>query len=128
MTDPAMLQALLEKSKNKLATAHLLFDAKQYDDSVSRAYYSVFHALTAILYMRDQVYSKHGQVIGAFNKDFIKTGIFPAEFSRQIEGLFKDRQVGDYLVGPGIKAEVAKTHLEKAKAIVDAIFAYCSKT
>jgi uncharacterized protein (UPF0332 family) len=55
MKDPAMLAALFEKSKSKLATARILYDAGQYDDSVSRAYYAVFHALSAILYRNGQV-------------------------------------------------------------------------
>jgi uncharacterized protein (UPF0332 family) len=124
MKDPAMLAALFEKSQSKLATARILYDAGQYDDSVSRAYYAVFHALSAILYRNDQVFSKHGHVIGAFNKEFVKTGIFPPEFSRQIDGLFKDRQAGDYLPGPAIAAEVALVHLHNAENIISAIINY----
>ena len=121
MMDPEILAALITKARNKLATAQLLFKAGKNDDAVSRAYYAVFHALTAILYRNDFVFSKHGQVIGAFNKEFIKRGIFPSEFARQIDGLFKDRQIGDYDPGPGIKQEIAALHLKNAEAIVYAI-------
>ena len=67
MMAPDVVSALMEKARNKLITANLAFNAAQYDDTVSRAYYAVFNALTAILYKKDLVFSKHGQVIGAFN-------------------------------------------------------------
>lgn len=127
MNDPAMVTALFDKAKNKLATARILFDTGQYDDSVSRAYYAVFHAMTAILYRDGLVFSKHGQIIGTFNKRYIKTGIFPAEFSRQIDVLFKDRQIGDYMPGPGITVEIARNHLKSSEKIINEIIKYCER-
>jgi len=48
------VKALLEKSRSKLNAAHVLYRDGLYDDSVSRAYYAVFHALTAALLSKGQ--------------------------------------------------------------------------
>lgn len=96
MSSPPDLAAILAKAEDKLKTARLDFANGQYDDAVSRAYYAVYHMLTAVLFNRGQVFSSHGQTIGAFNKDFVKTGVFPQEFTRMVQILFEDRQAGDY--------------------------------
>ena len=95
MSEDPNIGAIIAKAEDKLKTARLDFSNGQYDDAVSRAYYAVYHMLTAVLFRHGQVYSSHAQTIGAFNREFIKTGIFPKEFTRQIQGLFADRQAGD---------------------------------
>jgi len=40
---------MLKKAQEKLKTAEIEHDAARYDDSVSRAYYGVFHAISAVL-------------------------------------------------------------------------------
>ncbi|HAD04092.1 MAG: hypothetical protein A2091_11495 [Desulfuromonadales bacterium GWD2_61_12] len=78
------IQAIVAKAEDKLKTARLDFANGQYDDAVSRAYYAVYHMMTGVLFRHDQIFSSHAQTIGAFNRDFIKTGIFPKEFIRMI--------------------------------------------
>jgi hypothetical protein len=90
------IQSIVAKAEDKLKTARLDFAGGQFDDAVSRAYYAVYHMMTAALFSREQVFSSHAQTIGAFNRDFVKTGTFPKEFTRMIQGLFEDRQTGDY--------------------------------
>jgi hypothetical protein len=38
----------------------------------SRAYYVAFHAVSAVLLSGGETYSRHGQVLGAFNRAFAK--------------------------------------------------------
>ena len=58
--------------------------------------YAAFYAIEAILLTKDLVFSKHSAVIGAFSQHFVKTAIFPKEFTRLISRLFRQRQLGDY--------------------------------
>ncbi len=34
--------------------------------------------------------------MGAFNREFVKTGVFPPDTSRRIQRLFEDRATADY--------------------------------
>ena len=97
---------VIKKSKEKLITAKIDFDNKRYEDSVSRAYYSVYHILSACLLSKGLSYSSHKEVIGNFNRIFIKSNIFPSNLSKMIKILFDDRQTSDYDV---------KTYIDKKK-------------
>jgi len=49
---------------------------------MNRIYYSMFYSVQALLVLDEKAFSKHGQVKGYFNKEYIKSGIFPKEFGR----------------------------------------------
>lgn len=112
---------IIEKAENKLKTANLDFSAGQYDDAVSRAYYAVFHALSACLLSKGLSFSSHSQVIGAFNREFIKPGAFPKTYAKDIQILFDDRQSGDYDIITPIDKDTATIDIKKASAIVQSI-------
>ena len=38
----------------------------------------------------------HSQTIGGFNREFVKTGVFPPDTSRKLQRSFQDRQTADY--------------------------------
>ena len=120
-TEKAGLSALFKNALEKLETARILYENARYDDAVSRTYYAVFHAMTAALLSKDLSYSSHGQVIGAFNREFIKTGIFPKKYSSIIQALFDDRQVGDYGILVKISKSTAHDHIDKTEKLLEAI-------
>ncbi|OHD69530.1 MAG: hypothetical protein A2W19_00530 [Spirochaetes bacterium RBG_16_49_21] len=121
------IEALLNKSESKLKTARIDFDNGQFDDSVSRSYYAVYHAISAALLSKDMAFSSHSQTIGAFNKEFIKTEIWPKEFAGIIQGLFEDRQIGDYDAIANIDEKTAKDNLNNAAKIVNKIKEFLMK-
>lgn len=116
--------ALIRKAENKQKTAVFLFENGQFDDAVSRAYYSAFHAITAILFWKGFTFSTHGQTIGAFNREFIKNGIFPKEFSLMIQDLYENRQIGDYDPDQYLDKELAEINLLNAEKILKTIKEY----
>ena len=77
-----VIKAMLSKAREKLKTARIDFDNERYDDSVSRSYYAVFHAISAVLLSKGLHFSSHSQTIGAFNKEFIKSKEFSASFTK----------------------------------------------
>lgn len=117
MPIPEKIKIILDKAEDKLKSAQILFDNGQWSDSVSRAYYGVFHAIGAVLLTRELTFSSHAQTISAFNREFIKTNLFPKEFSRYITKIETDREVGDYRIIAFITEEVAKEDLSAAKRI-----------
>lgn len=122
--DACVIKAMLSKAREKFITARIDFDNARYDDSVSRAYYAAYHAISAVLLSRGLHFSSHGQTIGAFNKEFVKTKVFPALFIKAIEKLFNERQTGDYDFESHIDADVARDDLEHAEDILDSCEEY----
>lgn len=125
--DLSVIKAILFKSHEKLETAQIDFDNGRYNDSVSRSYYAVFHAISAVLLSKGLHFSSHAQTIGAFNKEFIRTKQFPAVFASMIRKLFKERQMGDYDFESYINVNVARTDLEEAGKIVNTSEEYLAK-
>lgn len=73
--------------------ANIALTNDQYDDAVSRSYYAVFHAISALLFTKGLSFSSHSQTIGAFNKEFVRTDIFPKYYSKKFKlSSMKDKQ------------------------------------
>jgi len=115
---------MIQKAVRSIAAAKLHFEKGDYDFASSRAYYSVFYVMEAVLLTKDLSFSKHGGVIGAFNLYFVKTRVFPKEFSKLISRLFRERQDGDYQFDLSIEEEDAEKDIQIAEKILKAITDY----
>jgi len=108
------IKLAIKKSQRLLKTGRLSLNDGDYGSAASRAYYSIFHLMEAALLFKNLTFSKHSAVIANFNLHFMKTRIFPKEFSKTIERLFEQRQLGDYDVEASISDEDAKENLALA--------------
>lgn len=118
MTPDAAIPAVVSKAKQKLAAARDLLAAGHWDDASSRAYYAAFHAVTAVLLARGLTFSSHGQLIGAFNRECVKTGEFTRADSRVLRRLAEDREIGDYGVSLPVDEAAARLDVEDATRLV----------
>lgn len=114
------LRAILAKANEKLAAAERELAAGFAGEAASRAYYAVFHAIAAVLATRGLSFSSHAQIIGAFNREFVKTGRFPSESTRHLQRLFQDRQTADYDCISVVDVETATRDVADAKTLVAA--------
>lgn len=64
--------------------------------AVSRIYYGMFYIVTALALTQNFKTSKHQQLIGWFNKAFIKKGIFPVKYGKYFRDAFARRADVDY--------------------------------
>ncbi|MBN1524331.1 MAG: HEPN domain-containing protein [Spirochaetales bacterium] len=127
MTPDKDFTALLKKAREKLKTALIDMENKRFEDSISRSYYAVYHAISACLLSKDLVFSSHNQTIGAFNKEFIRQGIFKKEFTKIIQSMFEDRQSGDYDAYFESDEGQAKKHYDNAGIIIESIKEYLDR-
>lgn len=114
------VNAVLAQAEEKLRAANLLLDGGAWGDASSRAYYAAFHAVSAVLLSKGKTFSSHAQVLGAFNKEFVRAGLFPNEFTTLLTRLFEDRQSGDYDVVTWVPEADARKNVADARRIVDA--------
>lgn len=96
----------LERAEESLQAARLLRENTMLIPSMNRIYYAMFYAVQALLARDDIAFSKHGQIKGYFNREYIKTRIFPVEAGKLYNMVFEYRQKFDYvdLVTPDISA------------------------
>lgn len=83
-------------AKEDLASAVKNLESGDYRTSNNRAYYAIYHAVSACLALEQKAFKSHAQSIGAFNKDFIHTGIFSEKYGRKIKETQDVRHSSDY--------------------------------
>ena len=71
--------------------------------------------------------SKHIGVISVFDKEFVKTGIFPKHTSKWIHEAFMKRQESDYLDFKEIKQEEAELILKNAYEFYNLVYSYLNE-
>jgi len=91
---------------------------------MNRVYYSMFYSVQALLVLNEKAFSKHGQVKGYFNKEFIKSGIFPKEFGKLFNAVFEYRQKFDYVDMLVPEEELISDYILEAKKFIAQISSY----
>ncbi len=56
----------------------------------------MFHILSALALKKNFTTSKHQQLIGWFNKEYVKTGIVEIKYGKLVKTAFEMRSRGDY--------------------------------
>ena len=77
----------IDTAKEDLKSVKILRDASCFKGANNRAYYAIFHAINAIHALNGVAYKKHKDAIANFNKEYVKTEIFPKEIGRKIAGV-----------------------------------------
>jgi len=111
----------LEKSIDDLETAQINYDAKKYNAAANRAYYSVYHAIRAVLALDDVERKKHSGNISYFREHYIATDIFDREYSETIKNAETLRNEADYDDMKTTSAEDALDIMEKARGFYCAV-------
>ena len=76
--------------------AILLIKENRYTASVNRIYYSMFHILNALALLYKFQTSKHQQLIGWFNKNFIKPEKIERKYAIHLKNAYNIRNKADY--------------------------------
>lgn len=113
-----------ETARSDYESAKALYDLKQFRASINRSYYSIFHALRAVLALDGYDSSKHSGIISYFNQHYVKEGIFDKRISKQISSTFNLREKADYEDFFIACGEDAQLQLGKADAILHMIEEY----
>lgn len=111
----------IEEATHKLAAARLLFREDFYKDSVSRAYYSMYHAAKALLLTKDISPKTHRGVIQEFGLEFVKKDLIEKYYSKALAKGKDVREIADYDVIVEISKEEAESIIEDGKRFLERI-------
>jgi uncharacterized protein (UPF0332 family) len=87
--------------------------------SVSRSYYAMFYAVTALLGRSGVWRSKHQGIIAAFGEHFVKPGLIEPEYGRTLNDAFHARLDSDYAPYPNLDLAAVEQLLQQAQAFVE---------
>ncbi|HHV75427.1 MAG TPA: HEPN domain-containing protein [Thermoanaerobacterium sp.] len=117
----------IEKAKMDLEASKILFDNGLYSQSLNRSYYSIFHAVRAVLAFEQFDSKKHSGIIAYFNRHFINTGIFDRKYSKILIGAERIRNKSDYDDFYIASGEDAEKQLQNAEEFIEAMYEYVKK-
>ena len=114
-------------AKDDLRSAKILLDADEYRGANNRAYYSIFHAINAVHALSGKSYKKHKDAIANFNKEYVKTEIFPRKIGRSIAEAEEIRHASDYDDFYIANKDEAKDLIDTAEKLIELIEKYIDK-
>lgn len=117
----ALLKYRIEQAEESLDSAQVLLERGLIRPAVNRSYYAMFYAVLALLATRKQETSKHGGAISLFDREFVKKGTFPKEFSKWLHEAFDLRQRSDYTIDFKLSKEDAEQTLKHAVSFVQEV-------
>ena len=103
-----LVQMQLEKAHKNFGQIQLLSQAGFWDNVANRLYYSLFHAVSALLISEGHKVGSHRGAVGAFGQYYVTTGIFSIEDGKHYSRMQGLREKSDY----NCAYDVTKTEIE----------------
>jgi uncharacterized protein len=91
-----LIQHKLDKADSTVDDIRFLLDNDKLAIAINRIYYAVFYALSALALKRQFSTAKHQQLIGWFNREFIKEHVVDRRYGEILHRAFDKRSKGDY--------------------------------
>ncbi|HNQ95848.1 MAG TPA: HEPN domain-containing protein [Anaerolineales bacterium] len=118
---------LLDKALDSIEVAEGILDMDKPDMAAGRAYYAMFYVAEAMLYEKGLEFNSHGQVIGAYGKEFAKTEELDQKFHRWLRAGFDARISGDYDVDTNLTNQFVADMINQAREFLEAAQSYLKK-
>ena len=122
----ALSNIRLEHADECISAAKSLLESENYKSAANRAYYTVFHAMRAVLAFDKIDMKHHSGIIAEFRRLYIKTGIFDAELSKIISVLSDSRNDSDYDYFFIVSKEEVAEQIKDAELFLEKIKEYVS--
>jgi len=91
-----LIRYRLDEASESIEDVRLLIEHERLRSAVNRIYYGMFYSLLALGLANNFETSKHSQLIGWFNKEFIHSGLIDPNFGKIINKAYNRRTKGDY--------------------------------
>ena len=123
----ALCKYRIERAYECLKSAEFLIIAEDYSAAANRAYYSMFHAMRAIMALDGEDRKKHSGVVAYFRENYIKKGVFDKQHSYAIKNAFLVRQESDYEDFYIVSKKDAAEQTENARKFVETVDVYIKR-
>lgn len=114
----------LEKSERTWNEAEFCANGNMWNLVGNRLYYSVFHAVIALLLMKEIGVQSHKGATRMFAMHYVKTGIFTEDDQMLYSRLQTIREKADYQNVYELNEEEARTYIELAQDLLGRIKTY----
>jgi uncharacterized protein (UPF0332 family) len=92
----SLIEYRLNQAFDTIELARFLVSNDKLAIAVNRIYYGMYYGLTALALKDKFETSKHGQIIGWFNREYITSKKVDAKFGKILRNAYQNRTKGDY--------------------------------
>jgi uncharacterized protein (UPF0332 family) len=122
--DGSEVQPYLDRARQDLLAAESNLGQAFHGVAVTRAYYAMFYAASALLASKGISRSKHSGVHAAFSEHFVKPGLIETEYAKMLGHAFDSRLDSDYDVLFTAERALAEGILHDARRFVERVERY----
>ena len=115
------MEILLNDAYESLEAARVLLENGFYRDAISRAYYAMFYAASALLRAKGVVTKSHRGVIAKFGLEFVNTGAVEKYYAKALSLAETSRERADYDPTYRPSKEEAENIIEDAERFIERI-------
>jgi uncharacterized protein (UPF0332 family) len=119
-----LIRGQLSRAEEKPQAAKALLAAHFIDDAISRAYYAIFHAASAVLLAEGITVGSHHALVTMFGLYLVKPGKIARRFSRILSRLKDEREGGDYDIFSAFETEDADRAVADAEGFLQEMQRY----
>lgn len=116
-----LIKLRLEQADKTYDDAAHLFADSRYEAALNRIYYGMFYAVLALSLKYGFKTSKHSQLLGWFNREFIKPGLIDMKFNKIVKDAFEKRNEADYELAALPPTEIIEQMLSDMRLFIDEI-------
>lgn len=117
----------LEKSERTFEDVLFCANEGKWETAANRLYYSVFHAMSALLVSDGHQVKSHRGIIAMFGEHYVRTEIFSKKDGSLLSDLVIMRDNADYNCFFEANEEKLKPYIEPTRMLIDKIKAYITK-
>ncbi len=116
-----LIEYRVNQARETVDEADLMIKNSCFRAAVNRIYYGMFYMLLALSLKYEFATSKHQQLIGWFNKNFILTGKINKKYGKILRKAYQNRVKGDYEPIVKFDEETVKSMFADMKEFIDTI-------
>jgi uncharacterized protein (UPF0332 family) len=116
-----LIRYRIEQAEETISLAKFLLENGKMAVTMNRIYYGMFYALSALALKDSFETSKHLQMIGWFNKNYVLTNKTNEIHGKALRRAFQNRTKGDYDVFVTFEAEEITTMITEMESFINEI-------
>lgn len=113
------IEEYMDKANDKLISAKILYDVKQFSTSVSACYYCMFNAAKALLIKKGFKPKTHAGVISLFGQEYVLNDSFDRKISKYLSSTQSLREAADYDAVDDIDETITNDCINKAEEFMN---------
>lgn len=116
-----LIKHRLDKAYMTMKDVEFLIKHDKLIIAINRIYYGIFYSISALALKHQFSSSKHSQLIGWFNKNFIKNSSIDKKYGKFLHKAFDKRSTGDYDDWVEFSKNEVEELFEEMKELIDVI-------